>query len=173
MFAWIRLILRWWGRALTALAAVHATLVTWVAWYVAEASWGSAPIGVSPTPLPPIAFQACWMAGALFLLGVGPAIGAGAFRGPWNEADPTRSLPLGILGRTVPAWFASAAILILVALAPLPTYLVLAEIGSFSGSQIAQPLLAQGAAIANAPLLGIACAALRRRRSWAEVPVHA
>ena len=172
MVAWMRLILRGWGGALAALAAVHAILVTWVAWYVAEASWGSAPIGVSPTPLSPIAFQACWIAGALFLLGVGPAIGAGVFRGPWSESDPTRSLSLGILGRTAPAWCASAAILILVALAPLPTYLVLAEMGSFSGSQITQPLLAQGAAIAIAPMPGIACAALHRGRPWAETPVH-
>jgi hypothetical protein len=172
MFAWMRLILRWRSGTLASLAAVHAILVTWVAWYVAEASWGSAPIGVSPTPLPPIAFQASWLVGALFLVGVGPAIGAGAFRGPWSEADPTRSLSLGILGRTAPAWCASAAILTLVALAPLPTYLVLAEMGSFSGSQIAQPLLAQGAAIVIAPMLGIACAALRRGRRWVEAPVH-
>jgi hypothetical protein len=68
---------------------------------------------------------------------------------------------------------ASEAILVGAALAPLPMYLVLAEMGSVEASLIAFSVVAQAAAIALAPALGIACAMLRRGPCRTGAPGHA
>ena len=161
---WWAYVMRWQGGALATLAAIHAILVTWVAWYVAEAAWIAAPVGVSPTPLAPVAFQGAWITGGLYLLGIGPAVGFRAARGPWIGADPTTSLPLGGAGRALWAWGASAVLLTVVALAPLPTYLALFEMGAFAVSDVAGPLFLHVGAIVVAPIVG-AGIALRRPRS--------
>jgi hypothetical protein len=156
--------MRWQGGALATLSAFHAIVATWVAWYVAEAAWVAAPVGVSPTPLAPAAFQGAWIAGALYLLCIGPAVGFRVAQGPWVGADPTASLPLGEAGRTLSAWGASAVLLTVVALAPLPAYLALFEMGAFAVSDVAVPLLLHVGAIVAAPIVGVGIA-LRRPRS--------
>ena len=169
---WWTYAMGWQDGAAATLAAVHAIVVTWVAWYVAEAAWISAPVGVSPTPLAPAAFQGAWIAGGLYLLAIGPAVGFRAARGPWFGADPTASLPLGGAGRTLTAWGAAAALLSVVALAPLPTYLALFEMGAFAASDVVRPLLLQAGAILAAPIVGVGIA-LRRSRSLVGEAVYA
>jgi hypothetical protein len=164
--------MRWQGGALATLSAVHAIMATWVAWYVAEATWVAAPVGMSPTPLAPAAFQGAWIAGGLYLLGIGPAVGFRVARSPWVGADPTASLPLGEAERTLSAWGASAVLLTVVALAPLPAYLALFEMGAFAVSDVAVPILLHVGAIAAAPIVGVAIA-LHRPRSVFDGALHA
>jgi hypothetical protein len=168
---WWTYVVRWQGGTLATLAVVHAILVTWAAWYVAEAWWSSAPVGVSPTPLAPVAFQGSWIMGSLYLLGVGPAIGFRAVRGPWVGADPTATLPLGRAGRALSAWGASTVLLTVVALAPLPTYLVLFEMGAFTVSDLTVPLFLHFGVIVAGPIMGVGMA-LRRPRSLLEGTLH-
>lgn len=169
---WWTYVVRWQGGTLATLAAMHAVLVTWVAWYVAEAGWSSAPVGVSPTPLASVAFQGSWIMGSLYLLGVGPAIGFRAVRGPWVGTDPTATLPFGRAERTLSAWGASAVLLTVVALAPLPTYLALFEMGAFTVSDLTMPLFLHLGVIVAGPMMGVGIA-LRRPRVWREGALHA
>jgi len=162
---WSALGIRGQGATLAALALVHAVLVGWVAWYIAEAAWGSAPLSASPTPLPAAAFAGAWMAGAALLAAAGPGVGAGAMRGRWVGPDPTVALPVGAAARAGSAWIAAAATLAVVGLAPAPLYVALHAMGSFALEDAVRPLLVQAGAIALAPLAGIGIVAARRRRS--------
>ena len=92
----------------------------------------------------------------MFLLAVGPAIGAAAMAGPWIGPDPTLALPLSRAARVAWACAASGTILAVVGLAPLPIYVSLYALGAFAPSELAWPALLQAAAIAVALLVGIA-----------------
>jgi hypothetical protein len=161
--AWCQLLIRWGGEIPAALAALHAILVAWVAWFILEAGWASAPVSASPTPVSPVAFLGPAMAGAVFLLVLGPAMGARALAGPWTGPDPTSTLPVPDAARAASAWVASGSSLLVVALAPLPIYLALHELGAFTPAQSLGPLLGQIAIILLAPLAGIGTALVRRR----------
>ncbi len=163
-FAWCGLFLRWQSGALAALAATHTTLVAAIAWYVAEAKWGSASISASPTPLPAAAFVASWVGGTILLLGVGPWIGVGAVRGPWVGPNPTVWLPLGEIQRLVAAWLGSGSMLAVIALAPVPVYLTLFAMGAFTVPDLYAPLLAQSGVITAASLIGVWLGSLHQRR---------
>lgn len=162
---WCKLVVRGRGGTLLALAALHAGVVAWVGWYLAEAGWSAMPLRASRTPLSSVTFVGSAVAGTLLLLAVGPAIGAGTVKGPWIGPDPTNVLPVGPATRLASAWVASCAILAVVGCAPLPIYLSLYEMGAFTLSEIGWLILAQSASIALAPLAGIAVAMARRGRS--------
>jgi hypothetical protein len=149
-------------RDLATLAALHAVLVAWVAWYVADAGWASTPISASLTPLPSVVFVSAWVAGSLVLLVTAPVLGAGAVRGGWVGPDPTLALPVGLATRTLSAWSAAVGGLTLVGLAPLPIYIGLYELGGIELSDIAWPVLAETGIIVLAPLVGVGAVLARR-----------
>jgi hypothetical protein len=146
-------------------AAGHVLVVGAVAWYVIDAVWGSIPASASLTPVPPVAFVAAWVCGAIYLLLAAPALGAACVLGLSVGPDPLAARPPGTLGRAAAAWPASVLLVSLVALAATPVYLALWALGATPGTVSGGRLLVHAAIVLLAPLAGIAPAvALRRRR---------
>jgi hypothetical protein len=148
-------LLRAWGARLIAVALAEATVVGWVAWYLVEVTWSSAPLSASRTPLHAVTFSGAWGAALLGLLAMGPLIGAAAVRGPWIGVDPTLALPIGSGNRLVSSWAAASVTVAVAAAAPVPVYLALYEMGAFAPAEIGQPLVLHAAAIVLGPLAGI------------------
>lgn len=153
------------GGAVAGLAVLHTTLVAWVAWYLVEAAWSGAPPSASRTPLPPMTFTGAWIAAVVALLAMGPAVGVRAARGAWDGTDPTATLPIGSGTRLLSAWLGSAAVLGVVALAPLPVYLALLEMGAFAPAAVPAPFVTHLAVIGLGPLPGIVVVLAGRGRA--------
>ncbi len=151
------LIIRSWGGIVIALALVHAAAVTWVAWYVADVVWTSAPLSASRTPLSGVVFSGTCTAAVVLALVTGALVGASVVRGGvWARVDPTRVLPIRITRRLFDAWCASAGIAALATIAVLPVYLAIAELGGATAALALRALGMHAAAIAVGPLVGIA-----------------
>lgn len=144
------------GAAPVALATVHAVVVAWVAWYVAESIRAAASLAASPTPLPPGVFRGAWLAGLVSAVLIGLVTGASALGRGWVGANPMRVLPLPPAAHLVAAWSSAVLVVAIVDLATLPVYVALYEMGAFAASDLATPTAAHIAAIVVAPLAGIA-----------------
>ena len=164
----------WRGRipAVASFCALHTLLVAWVAWYIIEMHWSTAPVEASATPLPGVAFRAAWIAGALCLLVVAPGVGAGTAQGRWIGPDPTRTLPVSETGRAASAWIASCVMSGLIWAAPLPFYLALFGMGAFTVWDAAPPFTLQVAVVTVGPLFGVLFARWRSRKSWTAEAGH-
>jgi hypothetical protein len=158
-----RFALRARGWAAPILAALHAALIAWVAWYLTEQRWASISTAASPTPLPPLVFRGSWIAGAIVLVAAGVALGADLRSARWQGLDPTLALPRGGLERVVSAWAASVVLLALAALGPVPVYLSLHELGAVRAMDVVPAILAQSALVVVSPLAGILVAGAWRR----------
>ncbi len=152
------------GSTLAWLCAIHVLIATWVAWYCVDAVWASAPLGVSPTPLPPLVFTAVAITGGMFVMAIGPGIGAAMLRGPWMGGNPTLALPFGSVARAIRAWADSVCALSLIAVARLPLDLALFAMGGIAFPQFGWALLWQAGVMLVGPLIGIAVALWRGHR---------
>lgn len=150
------------GAGIAGLAAAHTVLVGSVAWYVVDAVWGSVPTSASLTPVPRAAFTITWVAGTIFLLVAAPILGAAAVR-VWVGPDPTAALPTGLAARAGAAWLRAVVAAALVALGPLPVYVVLHALGSFTAQVVGWSAAVHAAVVAVAPVPGIVVALAARR----------
>lgn len=153
-----RALLRARGGALVALVLIQATLVAWVAWYLAEAVWASAPLSAPRSPLDPVVWSGAAIAATLVTIASGLGLGATALGGPWQGPDPTAALPLGVATRALSAWAGTAVLLAVTALAPAPVCLLLHEMGAVPTAELLRLLLVQAGAVLLAPLAGVALA---------------
>jgi putative Mn2+ efflux pump MntP len=150
------------------LALPHTVLVGWVAWYLAEMRWSSAPASASPTPLPSLVASSAWIAGSLCLCVLGVTIAVDMVGQPWRGPDPTVTLPRRAAVRAASAWIASVIVILLVAIAPTPIYVVLSELGALRAADAAFWGCVQAVLVTLSPLVGVAIghALSARSRRW-------
>lgn len=160
----VRYLVRASAGTIVGLAVLDTATAAWVAWYLVDAAWSAAPLSASRTPLPTATFHGAWIATLVVLLMAAPCVGVRSARGAWEGTDPTAALPLRRGTRLLSAWAGSVTILGAAALAPLPVYLALFDMGAFGGAGWPAPLIGHLLVIAVVPLSGIAAVLGRQGR---------
>jgi hypothetical protein len=161
------LIVRARGASVAVSAFVHAVIVTWFAWYLADEAWAAATTSASPTPLPFRVFLWPWIAGCLVLLVSGVTAGTLAARGPWEGSDPMRALPVSTASRLASAWTASLLCVAIIALAPMPVYVCLWQLGAFTAASLAPVAAITIGVLATSTLSGVWLSSVHSQRQWA------
>lgn len=151
-----RFLLRAWGGAIVSLALVEATAAAWVAWYLADAVWSGAPLSASRTPVHPVVFAGTSTAAIALATLVGVIAGRAATRRAWVGPDPTAVLPVSRVRRWFERWAMAAAVVAVATSGVVPVYVAIAELGGVTPHHAVRALVGHAAAIALAPLAGLA-----------------